>query len=59
MTMKKTYITPAVQVQALEAQTMLAASSITKGDGNATIKPGDIVHNGEFDTSYNVWEDLW
>ena len=60
MTMKKTYITPAVQVQALEAQTMLASSTITTGgDGKPTVTPGDAIHNGEFDVNTNIWDSVW
>ena len=57
--MKKTYITPDVKAQTLEAQTMLASSTLTTNDSNTTVTPGDIIHNGEFDTNKDVWGDIW
>ncbi|MBR2380734.1 MAG: hypothetical protein IKA86_07080 [Paraprevotella sp.] len=59
--MKKAYITPDVKAQTLEAQTMLASSTLTPNGDNTTVTvtPGDIIHNGEFDTNKDVWGDIW
>lgn len=57
--MKKAYITPEVKAQALEAQNMLANSTITASGTGQVVTPGDIVHNGEFDTNKDVWGNIW
>ena len=57
--MKKAYITPDVKAQTLEAQTMLASSAITANGNGQVVTPGDIIHNGEFDTNKDVWGDIW
>lgn len=57
--MKKAYITPDVKAQTLEAQTMLASSTLTTNGSNTTVTPGDIIHNGEFDTNKDVWGNIW
>ena len=57
--MKKAYITPDVKAQTLEAQTMLASSTITASGNGQVVTPGDIIHNGEFDTNKDVWGDIW
>lgn len=57
--MKKAYITPDVKAQTLEAQTMLASSILITNGSNTTVTPGDILHNGEFDTNKDVWGDIW
>ena len=57
--MKKAYITPDVKAQTLEAQTMLASSTLTTNGSNTTVTPGDIIHNGEFDTNKDVCGDIW
>lgn len=58
--MKKAYITPDVKAQTLEAQTMLASSTITaSGTTGQVVTPGDIIHNGEFDTNKDVWGNIW
>lgn len=57
--MKKAYITPDVKAQTLEAQTMLANSTLTTNGSNTTVTPGDIFHDGEFDTNKDVWGDIW
>ena len=57
--MKKAYITPDVKAQTLAAQTMLASSTITASGTGQVVTPGDIIHNGEFDTNKDVWGDIW
>lgn len=57
--MKKAYITPEVKAQALEAQNMLANSTITASGTGQVVTPGDIEHNGEFDTNKDVWGNIW
>lgn len=59
--MKKSYITPALNVVEMEiAGEILNSSTLNPGGGpNSSILPGDDIFDGEFRSNNNSWGDMW
>ena len=59
--MKKSYITPALNVVEMEiAGEILNSSTLNpNGGANSSILPGDDIFEGEFRSNNNSWGDMW
>lgn len=59
--MKKSYITPALNVVEMEiAGEILNSSTLNpNGGANSSILPGDDIFDGEFRSNNNSWGDMW
>lgn len=60
--MKKSYITPALNVVEMEAagEFLISASTLNpNGGANSSILPGDEIFDGEFRSNNNSWGNMW
>lgn len=58
--MKKTYISPEIQLTVINCETLIAQSTMGKysGDGGSQLVKEDVSSSSRND-DYNVWDDDW